>query len=807
MVNFLFNVNIKRYTLFAGGLSLSVVFFVLIVLLTGSISPGVSTTLDVPPHSETNLLPSSNSKSSYDHGLSTDSVRPSSQLRESPAYNPTVIWEYSPPKTIDLWTNYSYAGITLDPALGDVNADGRLELICVCEGGDIIALDAQDGLPLWNYSIDGTGSAPALGNLDADPMLELVVTDTATTYVLHAENGTLLWSVPISGNGMPTLVDINHDSRQDLLLCSKNIFYALNGENGALLWSFHRNKPKMDFQSPVVADIDSDNQIEVILMEGGIQGAEYLHALNAEDGSTLWNYSIAEYGSVPCLADVDGDKKLEVLFFSGIPGIEMTLCALNAEDGSVLWEEPLDGAEHNTLAALADIDNNRRLELIVGTCDNVRVFNADNGSHCMAFPFGYEVSDTCGGYTYPALGDLDGDNKLELLWSSGERLYIFDAETGEYQWEHQLAYWNDTIARGGITTAPLLVDLDNDSELEVIIGTEGSSGKVFALDLGATGKRLYWQGFRGTFQSTQIRRLFDIDQDMDFLSDYSEPLYGTDVSNNDTDADGMWDGWEVTNTLDPLVNDTILDPDADGLTNWQEYQSYTDPRSNDTDNDGLGDGQELEINTDPLKTDTDGDELPDGWEVRYGLDATSDDKLDDPDGDGLLNLYEFRNSTHPQNADTDADGLPDGWEVENGLNPTSANANEDPDSDGLTNLEEYLVGTHPNKNDTDGDGALDGEEVGWLVDPFNPSDNPLTRLLILLGMESSVILGGFITFYVSRRQEINQRLKSNLTAIYQRLKRWWLRLTSRTPPSEGTLLTYAKKAQDYVVKKERKESD
>ena len=44
-----------------------------------------------------------------------------------------------------------------------------------------------------------------------------------------------------------------------------------------------------------------------------------------------------------------------------------------------------------------------------------------------------------------------------------------------------------------------------------------------------------------------------------------------DVALNDTDADGMDDGWEYLYMLDPLKNDAETDSDADGLTNLQEY--------------------------------------------------------------------------------------------------------------------------------------------------------------------------------------------------------------------------------------------
>ena len=75
---------------------------------------------------------------------------------------------------------------------------------------------------------------------------------------------------------------------------------------------------------------------------------------------------------------------------------------------------------------------------------------------------------------------------------------------------------------------------------------------------------------------------------------------GTDPLAADTDGDGMADGWEVANGLDPLTNDGALDEDGDELSNQQEYIFRTSPDMPDTDQDGLTDGEEVFAGLDPL---------------------------------------------------------------------------------------------------------------------------------------------------------------------------------------------------------------
>ncbi|HEC40574.1 hypothetical protein LCGC14_1320730 [marine sediment metagenome] len=78
----------------------------------------------------------------------------------------------------------------------------------------------------------------------------------------------------------------------------------------------------------------------------------------------------------------------------------------------------------------------------------------------------------------------------------------------------------------------------------------------------------------------------------------------------------MPDGWEVSNSLNPLINDSSGDLDSDNLSNLDEYTNGTDPNDSDTDDDKLLDGQEVnKYQTNPLSRDTDGDGYSDYDEI------------------------------------------------------------------------------------------------------------------------------------------------------------------------------------------------
>ena len=138
------------------------------------------------------------------------------------------------------------------------------------------------------------------------------------------------------------------------------------------------------------------------------------------------------------------------------------------------------------------------------------------------------------------------------------------------------------------------------------------------------------------------------DADLDRLSDADEAIYNTDPLNPDSDFDGILDGIEVENGLDPNDDsDGNGDIDEDGLLTRDEFALGTDYLDPDTDDDGLLDGDEVFTHlTDPLAADSDGDLLSDGDEVLVYL-------------------------TDPLVSDTDAGGREDGAEVLfDGTDPT-----------------------------------------------------------------------------------------------------------------------------------------
>jgi len=67
------------------------------------------------------------------------------------------------------------------------------------------------------------------------------------------------------------------------------------------------------------------------------------------------------------------------------------------------------------------------------------------------------------------------------------------------------------------------------------------------------------------------------DSDLDGLTYAQEISLGTDPWNTDTDTDGLPDGWEASNNLNPLVANGNTDSDSDGFSDFIEYLRQSNP--------------------------------------------------------------------------------------------------------------------------------------------------------------------------------------------------------------------------------------
>jgi hypothetical protein len=256
------------------------------------------------------------------------------------------------------------------------------------------------------------------------------------------------------------------------------------------------------YASPAVADLDGDNKPEVIWTDYRVV------VVNGEDGSDQWVVSSPGGGRGwpgVVVADVDNAGGLEIVTAHG--GGYVTVLNTNGIPLSGWPQQPTPGNELRSLA-VDDVDNNGDLELLVCSTrsDNQWFMLEHTGAIRPGWPVHSPDSDENG---YAAgcfnenvgLADLDGDNRAEMIGPNDTHYVVAYNDDGTsiqanaiygqvnnqnkpwarvgFHLSHQVdlrGYANCAAGTPPLEprpnfadSAPSLVDVNNDSILEIII--------------------------------------------------------------------------------------------------------------------------------------------------------------------------------------------------------------------------------------------------------------------------------------------------------------------------------------------------
>ncbi len=260
------------------------------------------------------------------------------------------------------WPNwYTNAGIYGAIAAGDVNRDGKANLVT---GRDFYYLHVYDQqgqhLPGWPihtflHSNDGdyhqdvrvvydTG-APIIADLDDDGTREIIVTgnlkgpSNATTpfnsglLVLEPDGSRRAgWQTAALGDGLqiysnmprqaPVVADLDGDGKLEIIVTMHDGWIRAYREDQTRLWEVNYTHGAMLFASePVVGDVDGDGQLEILFgtyvpSSSDKYGPVGLWGLEA-NGREMSGYPLPVplpgVRAAPTLADLNGDGKLDIL--------------------------------------------------------------------------------------------------------------------------------------------------------------------------------------------------------------------------------------------------------------------------------------------------------------------------------------------------------------------------------------------------------------------------------------------------------------------------------------------------------------
>lgn len=391
-------------------------------------------------------------------------------------------------------TTWCRTGWYASPVVADLDGDQQAEVIWT--DSRVVVVNGADGSAQWIVNNPGGGRgwpSVVVGDVDQNGSLEIVTAHANGYLAVWNGNGAPFGNFPKQAqqNELRSLAvdDVDADGDLEILVCatrSENQWFMYE-HNGAVRAGFPVHSPDSNVngyaagcynENVGLADLDGDGRAEMI----GPNDTHYVVGYN-DDGTPLRAHSM--YGQINSQNKVWARVGFHYSHAVDLKGY--------ADCGTEHRPNFADSAP-----SFADVNNDGVLEIIIvgntyncGTSPYTNLFHspyllrldrtrwAGNGFDWTDLPTpdanaaplseAYDTIETV--MPNPVAADLDHDGYKEILYSSYDgRLHAYWLDKTEHgAWPYAVTKQNENFIR--FSSEPVVVDLDNDGQAEVIVTT------------------------------------------------------------------------------------------------------------------------------------------------------------------------------------------------------------------------------------------------------------------------------------------------------------------------------------------------
>ncbi len=330
--------------------------------------------------------------------------------------NPVVLWDRA-----SFTLAPTSRRVTNPIAVGDLDGDGFPEVVIttfvtsITADGTLRVLDGRDGSEKMTIVDPALALRPtagiALGDIDLDGRAEIVTMDESCQVIVFEHDGTLKWRGAVSVAtaarcyGSPTLADLNRDGSPEIV-AGRRVY----SNTGTLLWTGTAQNGGPWGPLSVAADIDGSGDLEVVAGPTAYDS----------NGNIRYNRTSTYSEGYPAVANLDADPQAEIIFK---PRSGNALVVLE-HDGTTKWEAPWNETGGGP-PTVGNFDSDPEPEIGVASSVNFRVYEA-NGT----LKWSNTIIDSSSGITSATLFDFDNDGITEVVFADQEYIYIWRGTDG-----------------------------------------------------------------------------------------------------------------------------------------------------------------------------------------------------------------------------------------------------------------------------------------------------------------------------------------------------------------------------------------
>lgn len=413
------------------------------------------------------------------------------------------------------------AKFSSSPTLVDIDGDGMLEVVVGNPDGRVYAVKADGGYSILCESQKRTPiySSPLVSDIDRDGKMEVIFTSSSWIYCCNL-NGDYIWKLhfPNMHLSSPSAGDLDGDGKLEIGVwgvddrdVSVAKLYIIE-ESGEVKWSISFNgylaledidivnsvsyyflyagdflsMRLLEASSPLIGDIDNDGKADVVVP--GEVSERVIPFLKGEDGSFIKTVYDDRGGFTLFLADFDTDSELEVKVggraYSAVKGVTRPEAIFGWGELPTKLDVFSDVNRDGTLEEVVVVSPmfaNKRLSCGIER-DGWWVFGGKSYIEVMysdpittdymyiatlwkrEFPINDEEKEQNWFFSFPAIGDINGDGVLDIVVWGKRKVYALDGRTGDGIIEYE--------TKEDHASSPALGDIDGDGFLDIAIGSQ-----------------------------------------------------------------------------------------------------------------------------------------------------------------------------------------------------------------------------------------------------------------------------------------------------------------------------------------------
>ncbi len=396
--------------------------------------------------------------------------------------------------------------ISSSVAVGDLNGDGRNDIVYMNSSGQLFAWDGKKGSQLWKpVELFTSGkSSPALYDMNNDDVLDIVlVTDNSMLYVIDGQTSGVIRKDVLGGTvaeNSPAVADLNGDGKADVVVCSEegmvHFVYSPGFESGAEKYTEFVESPV--HASPAIIASERISPMAVVANNAGkvfvFDGKTRIkRTIDLNEGGKAHLIAAA-----PAVGDLTGDGIPEVVVQSNVP---QYVSAIDVVKSSVLWTyfvEPVppDGLKHTASPAIADIDGDRLNDVII--------VSANGSVYGLKGKTGYQAGELLWKTDIPGSGRIISSPALYSLEKNGVANCIFGTEDGSivvgkmHPKRKEMELLTSVKASNvPITSSPVIGDVNSDGKVEIVYTNIINSVEILSSNVATFRNYSSWPMFLG----------------------------------------------------------------------------------------------------------------------------------------------------------------------------------------------------------------------------------------------------------------------------------------------------------------------